>query len=590
MCNMGFMILRRALSPILFCTLAFAHGEDETNPLEGAAIIPITFDSQNKNLKDAPIEQDSPEHAAKSYLECLRADREIPARLIARSNYIKQDRREAIDKSEKYLSYLVSRNAAALKGRQYAPEFTLFNTEKDKDLAVCFFQVYTPDYPLTFTGSALALLQKDGLWKVSQTTGSFDNAGLPFTGDARDRAKNLTANINGKVKEHLEKTKNERLEQLSSEVEKLRKANAGKSRRELLMQLADAIKHRNIVAMAALMNIESVPDGDQPARERLLKFLKEANMLVENIKTSEYSSLPPVLDKAAELSNVIIPIENDGQPANKRSLGIVSVNRHSYFGIRGNMPTPETVFFTLDVYDPEQPGQQPFFYKKLDESLPNGSDMISEEAEKNIFGKIINNFHTYYPSREWDSPEMAAREILPMCTNGDVTGLLQSIDPAFLATDNTKLAKVALDFICQLVLSTQLPYKYIDEENSFSSFKGSVVTSYLHYIINPFTPPVSSAIVYVKPDGHEAYVLADAPESASIQGVSKIRFKLVKNNNGKWILSVYPGDFPTLTTQRQPFKYNLIEILNAKNKPTVFNNDPFLIACTEHFFAAKQEE
>lgn len=573
---------RFILAVLLTCLPAYATEEQTDNLLEGFTIIPLEFSAHPSGPEPGSQTRQTPEQAAAAYLGCLQEGRPVPPELTVESPYVNKTRRDEIRKEKALVSKLLSRSSAWLKGMRHEPRYSILKTSVDGNMAVVLYRVAYDDFPLSFLGSSVALVKTDGQWKVAPHADSFSNAGLPYERKIRRRAEQLTQGINEQLTKLLTDSRQDELERVSRETRKLRQANQGKTREELLLDLAGAMKRRDPVALSALLEPEWENREGEEAENNYTLILQDMGMLIEDPTRLNYSYASNIMDYASDASSVIVPLPGkDGGHV----LAVVVLN----FVPTARMDRRQGRFagslLRIELKNPPQLEANPFFLKRMNENINVLGDFST--VDDDLLTALMAAFHQHYPAFEWDHPQHAAREILEMSCRGNTTGLLRSVDPAYFLTGDPGVFDIVLDFCRNVIISTQLHYGTLKNARDRQSpeHPGATLSGgYYLMVSNPGTRMVQNAVVYLEPGGNEAFVLADASDPLETPGISRVKFKLAKNDRGKWQLKVYPGDFPRLDA-RQAEISPLTSDTNKRAKPTLREDDPVLEACREHFLS-----
>lgn len=582
---LGFLIALFSCIP-LYC---------EDSLLKGCDIVRLELARQKTaepSDNNESINQTSPEEAAMAYLSLIRDDLAVPKSLIQKSPYnISPVREEFISNENNALKEIVSFKEGFWKGFSTKNDIIILKTVEEGNLAICIFAVNNSEQPLSYNGGVIPLMKKDNVWRVGPLLGSFDNMGLPFNKEQRNNASLLLNGARETLNETLFNVQNKRQKELCDQIERQIKLYRDKSHEELIPLVIQAFQKRDPVLLPSLILCASENKSLKSPEDNLASILwslKLSNNLLSSVKNDrqilkagDTESKNIMISLAADPSNIIIPAspeqDNEEQNTNKFSFTVFQLNKLA--DPNRTAPLYDGIScFTFDLLKATGTGsantprflipQVPRF-----EYIPNPGG-----NNTNNISPVIASFHQYYPPKTWNSAEDAAKDILKMGNEADMTGLMQSIDPELISPANPEIFVTALSFLRNIVLSIQMPVEH----------KSS---SRVAMIYNPLSPPIPEAYLYYTPDKKEAYILADSPESARTLGISKIRFKLTTNRQGKWILKFFPGFLRLLHDDPKETFYSLISNNSRiKNAPTTNDNDPFLNACREHFFETMQKE
>ncbi len=198
-------------------------------------------------------DKSTPLKAAKLFLQALKenADWQKPPynELTATSPFVSEVKRKSIlARLDAIRSYV---QGAAEERPAFIDEKTII---EEGDLAIAYILIPDWSNPYIYAATALALVKREGQWRVSLTPGSFENTFLPFNDDIRIKAAQMTANAKKKIftlsnAQSLAATKD-----AIEFIKQYRKDNVqGKADDEALQLLVKALKEKDPAKISALL-------------------------------------------------------------------------------------------------------------------------------------------------------------------------------------------------------------------------------------------------------------------------------------------------------------------------------------------------
>ncbi len=416
---------------------------------------------------------------------------------------------------------------------------------EDGDLAVAYILIPDWNNPYIYAATALALVKRDGQWRVSLTPGSFENTFLPFDDALRIKAAQMTATAKKKIFSLSNSKSLEATKQAIEFIKQYRKDNVqGKSDDEALKLLAKVLKENDPAKIAAMLVPQYYQETTPTQRVRLTPIVRA--MRLQDMKKEGQYAQPSYLSFMIYPGTILVPLsadkedytpaekteeelaqQNNGivneqaakqtkaaQPQNTdkklRSLAALTINPP-----RMSLPSTKKPYiihrYTLERADDPTDGF-PVFKLNVTNALPTWT----LHDDLTTLKRVATDFHKTYPPLAFPTVDEALKAAAQATIHLDCLTLIRMLSPENF--ENTERFEQGLE---------QLKYALISVAGQFrSNFNGALPTEAL-----------VNASTFKSPDGQEISKFALSLQDHRKQG-AHFRFNLyfIKKEAG-WMLA-----------------------------------------------------
>lgn len=445
----------KSLPLALLClSLPCGHSLGDQPPPSGAPVrVPISLEQPAEKKNDAPEplpDQSTPFNAAKLLLRALQEKtdwkKEPYQSLPATSPFVGQLKLKSIlSRMDAVQSYVTG---ASPERPPFVDESSII---VQGDLAMAYIMLPDKVNPYVYAATAVALVNKGGMWKASLTPGSFDNTFLPFNDQVRQEAAKISADAKKKIFGLAHQYSVAAVKAALEHIKRFRQeAVKGKSDDEIKRLLIRTVKENDPARIAALLVPPYYMESSITQSARLTPVVK-AMRLQDKQQENRYIQ-PTNLSFMTYPNTILVPLqphpddqldpnrkdEDQKEEANKNNAkknkkDIHSIAAMNFLPPRMSMPDidkPALIYrYALEKTQDSTDGL-PVFKMYMADAFTSWN----LKADESTTSRIMADFHKTYPPLAYATPEEALTAAGRALAGRDSLSMVRMLAPSRFAS------------------------------------------------------------------------------------------------------------------------------------------------------------